>query len=535
MRILAAARLSRDSGRSTSIETQGEGLEDWAKRGGHTVVKLTSDLDISGGLPIRERPEIGPYLTPDHLGEWDAIAGYKLDRLFRNHYDYVTFYHEICQKYGKVIISTSEGIDTSTPVGRMIASILVQFAEWELTTMTGRRRDAGFTLRANAWWNGGHVPFGYKPLKVMGFDGQSHYEFTPEPLTAWIVNRMAALIIAGQTRTQVADYLNQHHVPGPHKTKTKHKIWDHNNVTSVLTNISLNGYVIHDYFTEDPSGELSSSGKPKRIHHRDIVRDELGVPVRREPVIDDDTWAQLQEALTATAQPKAGTSKYPPSLLLGAIWCTNPLHDPQKMYRHGRSEKRATEGWYACNSRIVKNMASCDTPYFPLPEMEAAVTEILLDYLGKLPMRIRKLHPGSDNQKRIAELDEAKEFWIARAAAEPSMADVAYEILKRQAEERDHLALVPIVPASVTWDTTGQTFGQHWEALDVQGRNLLLARSGVLISAGPPLASVAPLPMDAATLQDHLLPGLTIAGWPVTVDLGSLAALRELLTDSKII
>jgi DNA invertase Pin-like site-specific DNA recombinase len=72
---------------------------------------------------------IGPK-SLEFLDEWDVLIIYKLDRGFRNHLDFVTFYHEFCERYGKKIISVGEeGLDMSAPMGRMFAGILVQFAE----------------------------------------------------------------------------------------------------------------------------------------------------------------------------------------------------------------------------------------------------------------------------------------------------------------------------------------------------------------------------------------------------------------------
>ena len=166
MRLLAPVRLSRLTDVTTSTDTQRISLETWAEAHGHVIVAQTEDLDVSGGKPIRERPGIGPWLTESKLGEWDGIIGHKLDRLFRNHYDFVTFNREVCERHGKVIISVGEGIDTSTKMGKFIAGILIQFAEWELSRMSERRAEAAKGLRTQGRWGGGPVPFGYQPEQV---------------------------------------------------------------------------------------------------------------------------------------------------------------------------------------------------------------------------------------------------------------------------------------------------------------------------------------------------------------------------------
>lgn len=68
-------------------------------------------------------------------------------------------YHEYCERYGKQIISVSEeGLDMSTNMGRMFAGILVQFAEWELHTISERRTKAMSVMRREARYPGGHCP-----------------------------------------------------------------------------------------------------------------------------------------------------------------------------------------------------------------------------------------------------------------------------------------------------------------------------------------------------------------------------------------
>ena len=137
------------------------------------------DLDVSGGKPIRERPKVGKLLSLEFLDEWDLLILYKLDRGFRNHLDFVTFYHEYCERYGQQIISVGEeGLDMSTNMGRMFAGILVQFAEWELHTISERRSRAMSVMRRVARYPGGPYPFGYEPYQ----DGRARPGDSPREL-----------------------------------------------------------------------------------------------------------------------------------------------------------------------------------------------------------------------------------------------------------------------------------------------------------------------------------------------------------------
>ena len=150
LRAIVAKRLSRLTDATTHLTTESETIEDYCRRKNIVVVAETEDLDVSGGKPIKERPKVGPWLTLDHLHEWDLLVLYKLDRGFRNHLDFTNFYHEFCEVHGKKIVSVSEDIDMSTQMGRFIAGILVQFAEWEIENMSQRRAAAAKVIRREA-------------------------------------------------------------------------------------------------------------------------------------------------------------------------------------------------------------------------------------------------------------------------------------------------------------------------------------------------------------------------------------------------
>lgn len=158
LRAIVAKRLSRMTDATTHLVTETETIDEFVKRKNIKVWAEAEDLDVSGGKPIRERPEVGKLLSLEFLDEWDVLILYKLDRGFRNHLDFVTFYHEYCERYGKQIISVGEeGLDMSTNKGRMFAGILVQFAEWELHTISERRTKAMSVMRARRDIPGGHT------------------------------------------------------------------------------------------------------------------------------------------------------------------------------------------------------------------------------------------------------------------------------------------------------------------------------------------------------------------------------------------
>ncbi len=61
-------------------------------------------------------------------GEISALYVAKLDRLCRNLSDLLAVVH-LCEKHDVALVSASEQIDTGTPAGRMMLSMLGAFAE----------------------------------------------------------------------------------------------------------------------------------------------------------------------------------------------------------------------------------------------------------------------------------------------------------------------------------------------------------------------------------------------------------------------
>jgi len=83
LRVLGRIRLSRDADESgTSIERQRESIEQWSAMHGHTVVGWAISVE-SGTVDPFESPELGQWLKPNRLPEWDPLVAYRLDRLSR--------------------------------------------------------------------------------------------------------------------------------------------------------------------------------------------------------------------------------------------------------------------------------------------------------------------------------------------------------------------------------------------------------------------------------------------------------------------
>jgi DNA invertase Pin-like site-specific DNA recombinase len=61
-----------------------------------------------------DRDDLGPWLRPRRLHQWDILVVAKLDRVSRSLVDFANLL-TWCQEHGKVLVSVAEGLDFGTP------------------------------------------------------------------------------------------------------------------------------------------------------------------------------------------------------------------------------------------------------------------------------------------------------------------------------------------------------------------------------------------------------------------------------------
>lgn len=444
------------------------------KRKNIKVWAESEDLDVSGGMPIRERPNVGKLLALEHLDEWDVLILYKLDRGFRNHLDFVNFYHEYCERYGKKIVSVGEeGLDMSTPMGRMFAGILVQFAEWELQTIGERRSQAMSVMRREARFPGGRIPFGYEPYQV-----GAYWYLRPHPVYAKVVVEMALAIVSGKTAASIAEDLNRRGIPTsltvqrqrqaksqeqdrPQKPQKKY-FWTATGVISLLRSEQIRGYVMY-YPPETPR-------TPVRV-----VGDD-GEFVRREPLIDDDLWFQVQAKLDENARPKSGI-RSGASLLLQVAFCG---YCGGALYRGCDRRRRAESQYYRCeNVQGGKGRPKCASLGTVREHvLNEAVTAKLLEVIGHYELTEKRVIEGDDHSATLKKIG----IQIADLSAQHYVHGGVENFHERMAEleaEHKRVSALPREKPKVRRIATGKTFAQRWDEMDAEQRHAFLKSAGV--------------------------------------------------------
>ncbi len=134
MRAAIYARVSTaNNGQDPRVQTRE--LEEYCQRRDWTVAGEYVDAGISGTK--EKRPELDRLLADAHRRRFDAVVVWKFDRFARS-VSHLLRALETFQALGIEFVSLSEQLDTSTPTGKMVFTVLGAVAELERSLIVER-------------------------------------------------------------------------------------------------------------------------------------------------------------------------------------------------------------------------------------------------------------------------------------------------------------------------------------------------------------------------------------------------------------
>jgi DNA invertase Pin-like site-specific DNA recombinase len=199
MRAFAYIRLSKWDEATTSPQRQREAVERFCKHKGWELLRSFEDIDVSA-YNGKRRPGLEAMLA--RLGDTDAVVFMRLDRLARSVVEFSKI-KQTCQKAGVELVSTDLQIDTSSPMGRAMESIVATFAQLESDTISERTRKMHAYLREQGKWQGGPPPFGWR----LSEDGR----LVPHLPEQAQIEQAARRYIAGEALHVIARDIGKHH------------------------------------------------------------------------------------------------------------------------------------------------------------------------------------------------------------------------------------------------------------------------------------------------------------------------------------
>jgi site-specific DNA recombinase len=166
------------------------------------------------------RPQLQRLLLDLREGHIDYVIVYKLDRLSRS----VKDFHTLLERFEAAhvnLVSVTQGFDTSTPAGRLLRNILMDFAEFERELISERTKDKMLARAQKGLWNGGNPPYGYAAQGT---------QLVVRLEEAYVVKRMFELYGSTRSLAQVVDTINVQY-----RTRQGRR-WAKSTVETILSN-----------------------------------------------------------------------------------------------------------------------------------------------------------------------------------------------------------------------------------------------------------------------------------------------------------
>jgi DNA invertase Pin-like site-specific DNA recombinase len=144
LRVALYARVSTaDKGQDPRLQTRE--LQEYCQRRSWSVAGEYVDVGISGTK--EKRPELDRLMADAHRRRFDAVLCWKFDRFARS-VSHLLRALETFRTLGIDFISFSEQLDTSTPTGKMVFTVLGAVAELERSLIVERVRAGMRNARA---------------------------------------------------------------------------------------------------------------------------------------------------------------------------------------------------------------------------------------------------------------------------------------------------------------------------------------------------------------------------------------------------
>lgn len=163
--------------RGLSVETQEQTIRDECKRKGWELIELYIDRGISARKQLERRKEFMRMMTDASLGRINRIVVMRLDRFFRNTYDYHRMIKEYLEPAGCEWSAVNEEYDTTTTNGRLMINLRLAISEQECDMDSDRIRDVFRERIKSGHWVTGTCARGFRITedKRLAWSDEAHF------------------------------------------------------------------------------------------------------------------------------------------------------------------------------------------------------------------------------------------------------------------------------------------------------------------------------------------------------------------------
>ena len=200
MKLIGYIRVSSEGqADNTSLEDQQDRINAYCTALNHELIGTYQDVQ-SGGKS-ENRKGLQTAIADVLAGKADGIIVLKLDRLARLASDVLTLIDKQLQPNNKALVIIDINMDTSTPTGKLVLTMLAGVAEFEKSQINERTKN-GKKARAKTspYANGGAPKFGCKADNKNLIADDKEQE---------IINIIKRHYKSGKSQRQIAEYLNK--------------------------------------------------------------------------------------------------------------------------------------------------------------------------------------------------------------------------------------------------------------------------------------------------------------------------------------
>ena len=203
-----------------SLDMQKSKIRAWAILKDLELIDIYADEGVSG--KDLNRPALSEllYILKDKTSE--ALIVYKLDRLTRKTQDLLHLVEDLFESGNTRLISITEDIDTSTPMGKFFLTMIGAMAQMERELIVERTK-AALAHKKEQGDSLGHIPYGFKRI-----DGQLLKE-DGEQKTLRSIKRWRK---EGLSYGKIARRLNEKDIP----TRRSNAKWHASTIHFILNN-----------------------------------------------------------------------------------------------------------------------------------------------------------------------------------------------------------------------------------------------------------------------------------------------------------
>jgi site-specific DNA recombinase len=188
-------------------------------------------------------------------GEVAGVIAWRLDRLTRSIRDLLTLL-DLVQDDRCGIVSVTESLDTTSPMGRFVVHLLVLIAQWERETIGVRTKAAVAHARKSGWYTGGPVPACTEVVQH-----GARRKLVPSA-GADVLKNAWGWLLSGNSLARVAEMLNAECVP--HLCRGTPTPWTPANVRATLLCKQLAGVLTDQASIAKVSAVLAQRTTPTR-------------------------------------------------------------------------------------------------------------------------------------------------------------------------------------------------------------------------------------------------------------------------------